>query len=605
MSKAIDHVPTLADDYSRKLLESLQHRFTYASSNALQDGKLFKEWLTNRRKWKYPVVSFDTFLDSSEYLGVGKTIYPEIRRIGRDMLENKYSEGVFVGGIGSGKTTVAELLACYETHVLLCMRDPFDVYNLTKDKPITLMNMGTSATQALENCFEGIKNLMKGSPWFMRFRPRILTESIRFMNQNILLSSGNSKSTTPLGYNIFYAVLDEAAFYLDNDNRQIAEEIYTALQRRIVSRFGHDGMIMMISSPRYEGDFIMRKLEEAKKFPDLIYSEQLPTWKCKPLKIADVDNKFYFNSRRNQIETGVPDNQDIICKLADPFDKTKEIWEIPGEYKKSFIQDPHKAKRDFAALPSMTIEAFMPHLDLIDNMFIDESYPVQDDGSYKFDEMPLRVNYYIHVDLALNKKGKGDKAGLAMAHFDGWEEDELTKERTKKVKVDLAEQIKAGPTGEIRFEDVRNKIYGLKAMGFNIKLVTLDQFQSADTIQILRSKGIKAEYLSVDRTIEPYQTLKETIYSGRIKCHKSEFLRSELQRLEITKSNKIDHPPGGSKDVSDAVCGAVYSVISNTTGEIGMSNATYSGGPPPPQAAVSEKEKYYRELQQLQEEGII
>jgi intein/homing endonuclease len=443
------------------------------------DIQYFKEYLTDRKKWRYPRVSIDTFLDDNRYLGIGDYVYPKVREMCRDIIEKGYSEAVIVAGIGAGKTTVSEILACYATHYLLCLRNPHATYYLAKDKPITIMNMGTTATQALENCFTGIRNLMEKSPWFKRFNPKVLTTNIRFSRENILLVSGNSKSTTPLGYNIFYAVLDEAAFYMDNENKQIAEEIYNALQRRIVSRFGNDGLVVMISSPRYEGDFIMNKLEDAKKFPDLIYHSQIPTWKTRPLKQADMANKFYFHSRDGLVDDK-PDlsNKADICFVTDEFISTKTYWEVPGEYKKSFLQDPDKAKRDFAALPSMTIEAFMAHPHVIKTMF-DESIdtPLQSDGKYKFAEPALRTSYYIHIDLALNKKGKGDHAGFAMTHFDGWEENEITGERQKKIVVDLAERISAGVTGEINFEEVRNKIYALKAMGYSIKLVTLDQFQ--------------------------------------------------------------------------------------------------------------------------------
>jgi hypothetical protein len=108
---------------------------------------------------------------------------------------------------------------------LLSLRDPHDHYNLTKDKPIVIMNMGISATQAREVVFESIKNFIVKSPFFNQFKPTVQNESIRFKKENLLVFSGNSKSTTPLGYNVFSAILDEASFYLDND-KSVAKDIY-------------------------------------------------------------------------------------------------------------------------------------------------------------------------------------------------------------------------------------------------------------------------------------------------------------------------------------------------------------------------------------------
>ncbi len=602
MSNIIKRPPHYTDEFSDKQMLMVTEQCAIAKNSL--DYDYFIEYLEDPETWKYPKVSFDTFLDDPKYLGIGNFVYPEIRRLGKEILEGNYSEAVIVAGIGGGKTMLSNLLSCYIAHTLLCYRDPHRHFNLVKDKPITLMNMGTTATQALEVGFAGIKSYITTSPWFQSFHPQILAGSIRFTGNNILIVAGNSKSTTPLGYNVFNATLDEAAFYLDNDKVQMAEEIYMALQRRIVSRFPNDGLLVMISSPLYDGDFVMRKLEEAKKHSKIILSAQMPTWKLKPIdKKKDI---FYFNSRKGLVTDVLPPNAKI-CKIEDVFDSSKEIWEIPMVYHKSFVQDPDKAKRDFAAVPSKAVQAFMPHWEIIETMFTEDESPLQLSGKYEFKEAALRNNYYIHVDLALNKNGKGDFAGFCMCHFGGWEENEATQERHKTVVIDLAERIGAGPTGEIKFEDIRNKIYALKAMGYTIKKVTLDAFQSQDTMQLLKSKGITSDYQSVDRTIEPYQTLKEMIYAKRIKCHKMPILEEELRRLEITKANKVDHAPGSSKDVADAVCGAVFTCVQDTGGEVGIITGNFYT---PKQATdsvsnITEKEARYHRLQKMLDQGML
>lgn len=104
-------------------------------------------------------------------------------------------------------------------------------------------------------------------------------------------------------------------------------------------------------------------------------------------------------------------------------------------------------------------------------------------------------------------------------------------------------------------------------MGFNIALVTLDQFQSKEMIQILKKKGVKAEYLSVDRTADPYNQLKEAFYEQRIDVYYNEHLHRELVQLEEVYSGshmKIDHPRTGSKDISDALAGCVYNIMEHT-----------------------------------------
>ena len=49
------------------------------------------------------------------------------------------------------------------------------------------------------------------------------------------------------------------------------------------------------------------------------------------------------------------------------------------------------------------------------------------------------------------------------------------------------------------------------------------------------------------------------MYQDRLAMVESEILRVELIQLERNaETNKIDHPPRGTKDLADAVCGAVY-----------------------------------------------
>lgn len=58
---------------------------------------------------------------------------------------------------------------------------------------------------------------------------------------------------------------------------------------------------------------------------------------------------------------------------------------------------------------------------------------------------------------------------------------------------------------------------------------------------------------------EPYYYLKSALYDQRIKVYKKcELLTEELVNLERTSTGKIDHPPKGSKDQADAVCGSLY-----------------------------------------------
>ena len=82
----------------------------------------------------------------------------------------------------------------------------------------------------------------------------------------------------------------------------------------------------------------------------------------------------------------------------------------------------------------------------------------------------------------------------------------------------------------------------------------------------------------------PYSNLKESITEDRLDyyCVKneaeddsaSEYFVKECMTLEEVKGKKVDHAPGGSKDVGDAVAGVVHNVIeqygANTAISVGI-----------------------------------
>lgn len=156
---------------------------------------------------------------------------------------------------------------------------------------------------------------------------------------------------------------------------------------------------------------------------------------------------------------------------------------------------------------------------------------------------------FAHIDLAL----KHDRAGLAVCHIEDG-----------RVVFDLVHYFELSDfrgEAEIDLEHIRNVLLAMKQAGANFRLVSFDGFQSADSRQLLRKQGIPTEYHSVDRNTESYDVLKELVYAGQVSLPETERSRvfdHEARRLELIDGKKVDHPPRGSKDVSDAVAGAAF-----------------------------------------------
>ena len=84
------------------------------------------------------------------------------------------------------------------------------------------------------------------------------------------------------------------------------------------------------------------------------------------------------------------------------------------------------------------------------------------------------------------------------------------------IRTALLLQVVAPRNGEILVPTVRGVLYGLHDLGMEFGKISYDSWGSHESIQILQGQGYEAELLSVDATTEPYATLKDVIYDGRL-----------------------------------------------------------------------------------------
>jgi len=171
---------------------------------------------------------------------------------------------------------------------------------------------------------------------------------------------------------------------------------------------------------------------------------------------------------------------------------------------------------------------------------------------------------HAHIDPSLT----GDSTGLAVGHVAGFKEvirrgtdRKEYAERAPVIVVDLLLRIVPPLGDEIILGDVRELVYEMTGHGYQIGFVTMDSYQSADGLQQFRAKGYKAEVLSVDRKPDAYECLKTALYEGRLVYYGHPKLLEELRKIEKNhQTGKVDHPPGGSKDVADALAAIVFTL---------------------------------------------
>jgi len=95
----------------------------------------------------------------------------------------------------------------------------------------------------------------------------------------------------------------------------------------------------------------------------------------------------------------------------------------------------------------------------------------------------------------------------------------------------------------------------LASIGFTIRGITFDQFQSRMPIQILQLRGFTASKLSIQ--LEHYKALRDCVTQHRASYYAYAPALKELKEIVRTRddSDRPHHPFGGSDDIADAMAG--------------------------------------------------
>lgn len=503
------------------------------------------ERLLSKDEFTMKPVSIEEFVQDQHYLGLPplSPIQLEIVRHSTQVFKkhtliglmgeeegaayyDKYTDNevICMLGKGSGKDHCARISMAYTAYLMHCLRDPLGYYGKAKGVYIDLLNLAVNAQQAQRVFFEPFKNLLLGSPFFneVGFEPRV--SEIFFFSRPVRCFSGHSESEGWEGYEVMTIILDEiAAFKTDVElkgetrSKGSASAIYNMSKLSVMSRFPEIGKVILLSFPRYKGDFIQQR---------------------------------YFDSRNNN------EPKTWSMKAA--------TWEVNPTIKREdleseYIRNPIQAMARFECEPPNMEDAFFRDPELVRKSFMYREDPIDENGTFKnwFNNKD-GFTRFIHVDLAL----KRDRAALCMAHCAGFKEIKTSMgiERLPIINIDLVYSWEASVGAEINFASIRQMIVDLHRK-FDVALVTFDRWQSVEMIQSLRSMGINSDFHSVKKT--DYDTLMSCMYDTRLRGYWNELLvEEELLKLKLYGNNKIDHPSTGSKDLADAVAGAVFNSMS-------------------------------------------
>jgi hypothetical protein len=480
-------------------------------------------------------------------------------------------------GKGGGKDHTCRIIALRVAYLLLCLVSPQAYYAMPEQDSIHILNVASSSKQASRAFFTPLRRaVLRPGNWFQTRgvdvaeasgrplkadRTSALLDTVRF-EKNIEAVSGHSDADSQEGLNLILGIADEIDAFRSRaelaktagpkmrESSSSAEAILDMLRTSASTRFPQTYKNIHISYPRYLGSTIQQLVKEgnddlAKNGEKSRYyvSGPLATWEANPR----VPGKEAF--AKDYEDDPVLARAKYECKPSRAVNPYYSNEIALRECCRKVTQPPVSVDyvRDNAAWKPVYV-------------FSPEFYPVK--GAI----------YAVHSDLAV----KGDRAGVAMAHVQKWQDHTLigtneeglevaVTERRPVVKVDFVIGYEADasrvPPMEIQIRWARMLFLELRRMGFPILRASYDVFQSKDSQQILESHGIETERFSTDTSEEGWRTLRDVAYEGRLDMPEDELLLTELLGLSRLPNGKIDHLGEGSKDLADALAGAVFGAL--------------------------------------------
>jgi hypothetical protein len=534
-------------------------------------------------------VSVETFLTDEHYFGKKtRDLHDNWMKDLKTVLDfnSPYTEWIFTGSIGTGKTTVGDAALGYKLYLMSCLRDPAKYYGLLPEERIYFGIYSITRRQVADSGYYKLRAMLDSSPYF-RFdfpRNKSLDSMIEFKGAPLAVLTG-SQSLHALGVDMFAFLMDEVNFMRVREDEAgevtgQAYDLYNATSARLLSRFSRPGgtvpgISILISSRNTHTSFLEDRIEKVRDSPACFISDY-KLWECKPKH--RFPSIWGMKAKVPAFDVFVGDRT-TNSRIMDVDEKPKpgqQIVRVPGELRPRFEEDINQALRDLAGVSTYGVNPLITErqsifdairdqlqhpftneeitLDFRDDYFIEDAFKLKEVCQVKDSKWVARLNpgcpRFMHVDLSTS----GDCAGMSMCHMSGMKSvirrrDDGTESREESpfILADFMLRIRPPKGSQIDLSKIRAFILYLRKF-YNIELVTFDGYQSADSIQILWKQSMLAKLLSVDRDDTPYVSLRAAHYERRIGMYKYGPYIDEILDLERdVQKSKVDHPMKNSK----------------------------------------------------------
>lgn len=548
-------------------------------------------WLSD---FKEVPVSIDEFLCSSRYLGntnnQGASVYPFWKHTLSDIFNNgnKFFEIILSGATRIGKSSTAVSIVAYMLYRLMIYKDPHSYFKKKEVSKFTIAFANLTKDLAAGVAFREFQTTLRESPWF--------NDHGKFSNSAsnyVYLPEGGkidiipaSDSAHVLGMQVWACLMDEVNFSRSgvkdiNIAKQHMKNLYNTVHARITGTFklGGEvyGKLISSSSKNTDSDYLSEHIEtQLNAGNSNMYLVDKPQWEVLPKEMFSPE-KFYITvgdryKRGFVIHKENEDEQHLEAYRKSGY----RVLAVPKDFKTNFLADYDIALRDIAGISVTGAMGFITQDSITPNVTSTRKNPffedilvigIRDNDTIENHCHPEVVDKHIkslpmniHIDFA----EVSDRIGISGVVQDGMK-NVLDLDTERRVMLPFYRQVfQVGieaPSGDrMSFQKVINFMVWLRRTGFNVNIISTDQFQSSYVRETLAQQGFAVEKISVDVSEDPYIGLRNLLQDQRLELIKNQKQEDELVKLQRL-NNRIDHPQNGSKDLSDALCGACWTHI--------------------------------------------
>ena len=544
-------------------------------------------------------VSIEEFVQSSDFLGndtnrpvieIWPALQESIYQINQDIMmgHKNPNEVLMLGASGTGKSVRSIVSNLYQLYVADCFDWPQDMFKLSRPTELVFMFLSIKPSTAEKVLYKPFRQYFEAMPFtgkYIEYNKEITSELRLNNNKTVRFASANVNSL--IGHAVMSGAIDEINFFArvekskqtpDGGTFDQADLVHKTLLNRRESRFTsagpNPGLICISAQTKYKGDFTDRRIQQIIKNNEknVIYFREKRYEVVPPERLTK--EKFKILVGTDEYPTRIIDEH---SKYILP--PNSEVLEIPMTYYETFKRDPEHGLREIVGIATNAITPFIPQRHKVheaavawsarqmkpwttqNNYILNEHSKLNDFGMPPI--IPENIPQdgkprFIHVDLAVSS----DRCGIAISHVDGYVE--VGGERLPYYVCDWVVTLEPDSLNQVDIAEVRRWVLDLKnTYGVNIARVSYDGYQSTESVQQFRKIGINSLNISVDKTLEPYEALREAIYTNRLAMPDNDLLKGELSGLELNLNanqgkGKVDHTPVIGKDAADAMCGAIF-----------------------------------------------